>query len=438
MEWFIAFRYLRGKRKYGSNTVVALFSTIGVFLGSLVLIVALSIANGFEKEVRDRIIGTLAHAKILQYHSRPFTGYDSLRTEILKHPQVVGASPYIMGKGGVEHEQVQEGAMIMGIDAGLEKEVTDIANVIKFGSYSLDSAMSNKERMMPGIFIGLGMADKMGVRPGAEVVLMSLVPVEGEMDPAPRMMRFTVTGIFETGMYEYDMNLVYISIRSAQRIFNMEGVEGIQIRTTNLFKAADIAREVKDNLGGYPFKSVDWESQNKSLFQWMKLEKLIIFIVISMIMLVASFNIISSLIRIIIEKRREIGILTAMGAASGKILKIFMLYGTIIGIVGSTIGTGLGVIICYIQYRWQLIPLPGDIYFINAVPVLLRPGDILAVYAVANAICFLAAIYPAWRASRTPPAESAHRLKPLISSSEYIGRGRRVRPPSTTRSAPHV
>ena len=212
MEWFIAFRYLRGKRKYGSNTVVALFSTIGVFLGSWVLVIALSIANGFEKEVRDRIVGTLAHAKILQYHTRPFIGYDSIRTEILKHPEVVGASPYIMGKGGVEHDQVQEGAMIIGIDTDLEKNVTDIGNVIIYGSFSLDSTMSKRNSELPGILLGIGMADKMGVRTGSEIVLMSLVSVEGEIDPVPKMMRYVITGIFETGMYEYDMNLIYISL----------------------------------------------------------------------------------------------------------------------------------------------------------------------------------------------------------------------------------
>ncbi len=406
MEWFIALRYLRGKRKYGSNTVVALFSAIGVFLGSWVLVVALSIANGFEKEVRDRIVGTLAHAKIMQYHSRPFNDYDSIRTEILKHPEVIGAAPFIMGKGGVECDRVQEAAMIIGIDDSLERTVTDIDKAVKFGTFELDSIFSKRDRKLPGILLGIGMADKMGVRPGNEILLMSLVLIEGELDPVPKMMRFVVTGVFETGMYEYDLNLVYISLESAQNLFQMTGVEGIQIRTTHLFQAKRISQEVKDNLGGYPFKAVDWQSQNKSLFQWMKLEKLIIFIVISLIMVVASFNIISSLIRIIIEKRREIGILMSMGVNSGKILKIFMLYGSIIGLVGSTIGTGLGIILCYIQFRWSLIPLPGDIYFINRLPVLLRAADIIAVYAVANIICFMAAIYPAWRASRTPPADS--------------------------------
>ncbi len=406
MEWFIAFRYLSGKRKMGFISLITYISMAGVFLGTLVLVVALSIANGFEKEVRDRIVGTLAHAKIMQYHNRPFVDYDSIRTEILKHPEVIGASPYIMGKGGVEHDQVQEGAMIIGIDAALESNVTDINKAVKYGVFDLDSMESKRKRMLPGILLGIGMADKMGVRQGSEILLMSLVPVEGELDPIPKMMRFVVTGIFETGMYEYDLNLIYISLKSAQNLFETKGVEGIQIRTTDLFRADEIAQEVKENLGGYPFKSIDWQSQNRSLFQWMKLEKLIIFIVISLIILVAAFNIISSLIMMILEKRREIGILMSMGSSSRSILKIFMINGTVIGFFGSTLGTLLGLLLCYIQLRWQLIPLPGDIYFINRVPVLIRSIDVFSVYISANIICILAASYPAWQASKMIPAES--------------------------------
>ncbi len=406
MEWFIAFRYLRGKRKMGFISLITYFSVGGVFLGTLVLVVALSVANGFEKEVRDRIIGTLAHAKILQYHTRPFEGYDSIRVQVLKHPEVVAASPYIMGKAGVEHSQIQEAAMVIGIDPEYESEVTNIKNVIKNGTFNLDSMVSHKKRKLPGILLGMGMANKMGVRKGAEVVLVTLVPIEGEIDPVPKMMRFVITGIFETGMYEYDLNLVYISLKSAQNLFNTDGVEGIQIKTTDMFRAGEIAKEVKDDLGGYPFKYIDWQSQNKSLFQWMKLEKLIIFIVISLIILVAAFNIISSLIMMILEKRREIGILMSMGSSSKSIMKIFMLNGTVIGFICSTLGTALGVLICYIQLRWQLIPLPGDIYFINKLPVMLRAMDVLCIYFSANIICILAASYPAFQASKMLPAES--------------------------------
>jgi len=407
MEWFIAYRYLWGKRKHGFISLITYISTAGVFLGTFVLIVALAIANGFEKEVRDRIIGTLAHAKISQYHDQHFENYDSIRVEILKHPQVLGAAPYIMAKGGIEYDQILEYTVIMGIETSIESTVTVIDEKIIYGSFTLDSIVSNKNRKLPGIIIGLGLADKIGVREGSEVVLMTLVPVEGEIDPAPKMIRFAITGIFETGMYEYDLNLVYISIASAQNLCNKKGVEGIWIRTSDIYQAGKIAKETKDiYLGGYPFKSIDWQSQNKSLFQWMKLEKLIIFIVTSLIIVVAAFNIISSLIMIILEKRREIGILMSMGSSSQSIMKIFMLNGSIAGFFGSTMGTLLGVALCFVQYKWELIPLPGDIYFINKLPMLIEVLDVLLVYVSTNLICLFAASYPAWHASKMIPAES--------------------------------
>ncbi len=402
----MALRYLRGKRKIGIISWITYISAAGVCLGTFVLVVALSIANGFEKEVRDRIVGTLAHAKILQYHGQYMENYSEVRDMVLKHPQVLGAAPFITGKGGIEYDQIQEGVMINGVDPELEKTVTDINKTISFGKFDLDTLVSSRGRRFPGILIGKGLADKMSVREGAEVVLYSLAAEEGEMDPVPKMGRFTVAGVFETGMYEYDLNLVYVSISSAQNLLNVQGVEGIQIRTTDLFKADKISSSVKEYLGGYPYRAVDWQNQNRSLFQWMKLERLIIFIVISLIMVVAAFNIISSLIMTILEKRREIGILMGMGATSGSIMRVFMLNGVVVGFLGSTIGVLLGSILCFVQYHWRIIPLPGDLYFINTLPVLVRPLDIILVYSVANIICWLATLYPARQAASLLPAES--------------------------------
>jgi lipoprotein-releasing system permease protein len=409
MELFVALRYLRGKRRMGFISLITYISAAGVFLGSLVLVVALSVANGFESEVRDRIVGTTAHAKILQYYSRPIVNYDSLRTRILACPGVLAATPYIMEKGGIEYDQVKEGVMIMGANAATETTVTEIGGKITFGSFALDSAMSNRNRRLPGIVIGIGMADKMGVRPGAEVVVGGLTAeaagADAEITSIP-MARFVVRGVFETGMYEYDLNLVYLSIRSCQSLFSLKGVEGIAIKTRDLFHADAIAAAVKDSLGGYPYRSVDWKTQNKSLFDWMRLERIVIFIVISLIILVAAFNIISSLIMMILEKRREIGILMGMGASSGSIMRIFMFNGVVIGVLGSTLGVGVGVLLCFLQYHYRFIPLPGDIYFIDSVPVLIRWTDVAAIYIAANFLCFIATLYPAWNASRILPAES--------------------------------
>ncbi len=406
-ELFVAMRYLRGRRRMGFISFITWTSAAGVFLGSLVLVVALSIANGFEKEVRDRIVGITAHAKILQYYGRPIANYDSLRLRILKCPNVVAATPYIMEKGGIEYESVKEGVMITGAIAATETTVTEVGRKITFGKFALDSAFSSRNRKLPGIVLGIGMADKMGVRPGAEVVVGGLTAeaANGEITSIP-MARFVVRGIFETGMYEYDLNLVYISIQACQSLFSMNGVEGIAIRTSDMFRADAIAHNVKDSLGGYPYRCIDWKSQNKSLFDWMRLERYVIFLVISLIILVAGFNIVSSLVMMIIEKRREIGILMGMGATSGGIMRIFMFNGVVIGVLGSTLGVALGVLVCWLQLRFRFIPLPGDIYFIDKLPVLIQWSDIIAIYIAANVICFLATLYPAWSASRVPPADS--------------------------------
>ncbi len=406
MELFVAVRYLRGKRKIGFISWITYITAMGVCLGSFVLVVALAIATGFEKEVRDRIVGTLAHAKITQYHGKSIECYDSLRRVILNHPDVVAAAPFITGKGGVERDQVQEGVMFIGVDDSLEPSVTELNTTVKWGKFSLDSMVSDRNRKFPGILIGKGLADRMGIRDSAEIVLMSLAQVEGEIDPVPKMGRFTVSGVFETGMYEYDLGLVYVSIESAQFLLNMHGVEGIQIKTVDLFKADKIAEDVRNFIGGYPYRAIDWQMQNRSLFQWMKLERMIIFIVISLIMVVAAFNIISSLIMMILEKRREIGILMSMGASSGAIMRIFMANGIVIGFIGSTIGVGLGVALCLAQYRWRFIPIPGDLYFINTLPVMVRAVDVISVYITANLICWLVTLYPAWKASTLLPAES--------------------------------
>jgi lipoprotein-releasing system permease protein len=342
----------------------------------------------------------------MQYHGQPIENPDSLRKKLITHPDVVAASPFITGKAAVERDQIQEGVMFTGIDDSLEAGVTDLHNTVKWGSFNLDSTESERGRKFPGILIGKGLADKMGVRDGAEVVLMCLAPVEGDIDPVPKMARFTVSGVFETGMYEYDLTLVYISIESAQFLLNMQGVEGLQIRTTDLFKADKIAEDVRSFIGGYPYRAIDWQMQNRSLFQWMKLEKTIIFLVISLIMVVAAFNIISSLIMMILEKRREIGILMSMGASSSAIMRIFMANGIVIGFIGSTVGVGLGVALCLAQYYWRFIPIPGDLYFINKLPVIVQAVDVLSVYIAANLICWIVTLYPAWKASSLLPAES--------------------------------
>lgn len=406
MEWFVALRYLRGKRKTGFITFISLLSAGAVFLGTLVLVCALSIANGFEKEVRDRIVGTLAHGQLERYHRHPITDTDSLIGVVESHPKVVAAAPYLDGEGAIEFNDVVQGIKIMGVDGAREPNVTILAEKTINGAFRLDSVESARGRHFPGICIGDGLAKVLGVVPGHEVVLMSLALNGGGMDPTPRYERYTVTGIFETGYYEYDALLVYIGIDAAETLLGVDGARGIHYRTSDLFASQQIKKELLDLVGHYPYWVRDWRERNKSLFDWMRLEKFIIFSVISLIIVVASFNIVSSLVMMILEKRREIGVLMGLGATSGSVMRVFMFNGMVVGCLGATIGTLLGSLICYIQYRWQLIPIPGDIYFISKLPVLIRPLDVVSVFVSANLMCWLATLYPAWKASTILPAES--------------------------------
>ncbi len=408
MEWFVALRYLRGKRRVQFISLIAYISAAGVFLGSFVLVVALSIANGFEKEVRDRIIGIFAHARVTQYYSRPITNPDSLRQVILFKPGISACAPFVSGKGSVECDGIQEGVLIMGVDDSLESAVTDLGSTIKIGAFNLDSNESKRGRRFPGILIGSGLAEKLGALVGTEIVLGTVSAVAENEDPLShiRAGRYTVAGVFETGLYEYDLNLVYISVQSAQLLFDQLGVEGMQIKTNDVFNADKISTNLIASLGGYPYKAIDWKNQNKALFKWMKLEQLIIFVVISLIIIVAAFNILCSLFMMILEKRREIGILMGMGTQSKSIMKIFMFNGIIIGFFGSTLGVLSGLALCLIQAKWHLIPLPGDVYFITTLPVLINGWNIIAIFVASNVICFCATLYPAWLASRILPAES--------------------------------
>lgn len=403
-ERFIASRYLNF-RKRGFISLITIISVLGVFLGTCVLTIAMAISNGMENEVRDRITGTFAHARIQKINSRPIENYEKIAEIVASHDGVVAVSPTIMGKGAVESSGIQEGVMIMSVNDFDEIKVSDVHNRIIEGEFSLKDKFSSKMRENPAMIIGRTLANKFGLSAGDELVLMTLA--NDEMgDPTPSMMRFTISGIFSTGMYEYDLNLVFISLLSGQRLFEINGVEMISFRAKNIYKAGIIASDIVDELGGYPYKYTDWESQNHSLFQWMKLEKLIVSIIIMIIVIVAAFNITSTLVMMIMEKRKEIGILISMGATRINIMKIFLINGAIIGIIGSTAGTILGSLVCFIQDKTRIITLPEDVYIINFVPVLTQTSDVIIIFVAANLVCLLAALYPAWRASKLLPAEA--------------------------------
>ena len=405
MERFIALRYLLGRR-LGFTTIITLISIVGVMAGTFLLIVTLSVMNGFEKEVRDRILGTFAHGRVLMRYGEFISEPDSIRNDILKHPNVIAAAPFIMGKGAVENLAVQEGVMIMALDDSLEKTVTDIHKKVIAGEFNLDSAESLRGRTYPAIIIGNGLAEKLSLGVNSELVMMTLAMEEGEIDPTPVVMRFTISGVFETGMYEYDQSLIFISIASGQKMFLMNGVEGMSYKCSDMNLSTKIGEELVEQLGPLNYKFGDWQTQNKSLFQWMKLEKLIGFLVLMVIVLIAALNIITSLIMKIMEKQREIGILMSMGASRKSIMKIFMMSGIAISLIGSTVGTTLGVILSALQMHFHVFKIPNDVYFVNFLPSQLFLSDVLFVFLTANIVSLLATIYPAWRASQVLPAQA--------------------------------
>jgi lipoprotein-releasing system permease protein len=402
-EFFIAKRYLKSRRKTKFVSVITIISIGGVLIGVAALNFVLSMMNGFEKEVRSRIIGTTAHVSIFASYTDGIEDYEKLLPEIKETKHVVEVAPFVYYKAAIASKEGSDGIVVRGIDPEKEKLVTDIANNVKLGSLDLEK----EEDEFPGILLGATLADRLGVKLGDNVVLFSLK--EGSLSTGwstPKASKLKVTGIFETGMYEYDASLAYVSLSTAQKLFNLDHkVTGLQVKLDDLYKADKVAKELELKLG-YHYYALDWMHMHKNLFSWMALEKYAMFIVLSLIVAVAAFNIISTLIMVVIEKRKEIGILKSMGATNTSIMKIFMFEGLVVGIVGTVLGSGLGFILCWIQRTFNLISLPPEIYFINSLPVDMRISDFTIVALSAIVLTFLATIYPAKRASQLTPVEA--------------------------------
>ena len=402
-EFFVAKRYLKSRRKTKFVSVITMISIGGVLIGVAALNFVLSMMNGFEKEVRSRIIGTTAHVSVFASYTDGIEDYEKLLPEIKETKHVVEVSPFIYYKAAIASKKGSDGIVVRGIDPEKEKLVTDIERNVKVGSLDLEK----EEDEFPGILLGATLADRLGVELGDNVVLFSLK--EGSLSTGwstPKASKLKVAGIFETGMYEYDASLAYISLSTAQKLFNLDHkVTGLQVKLDDLYKADKVAKELELKLGPH-YYALDWMHMHKNLFSWMALEKYAMFIVLSLIVAVAAFNIISTLIMVVIEKRKEIGILKSMGATNTSIMKIFMFEGLVVGVVGTVLGSGLGYLLCWIQKTFNLISLPAEIYFISSLPVDMRISDFTIVALSAIILTFLATIYPAKRASQLTPVEA--------------------------------
>ena len=408
VDFFIGLRYLTSRRS-SLLSMFTLISICGVFVGVMALIVILAVLNGFHEDLKAKILGTMPHVSILTYNGEPIEQYDSLIARIEKLPEVASSAPLIYSEGMlVSDGQNNIGAILRGIDPERENRITEIGSHIFSGSFTFDDVPLEGEIAYPGMVIGSYMAQVLRV--GVGDVVTAWAPRGVKITPfglsAP-WRKFRVLGIFETGLYDVDAKFAYLNLEEAQSFFGMKNaVSHIEIRLVDVERAHELREQVVEMLGGYPFTGMDWLTYNRNLFEALKLEKAVMFVILTLIVLVAAFNIVSTLTLMVMDKTREIGILRSMGLTARSVGLIFVFDGLIIGLLGTISGAFAGYVISTLLSKYQLISIPGDIYFISEFPVNIQVGDFVIVTAASLLISLAATIYPAFRASRLLPVEA--------------------------------
>jgi lipoprotein-releasing system permease protein len=410
-EALVAGRYLRSKKRTGFVSLITYISIGGVALGVIALIVVLSMVNGFEEEVRSRIVGTNAHLILLSYGDSGIRHYEQVRTDVAGIPGVVGTAPFVYGKALLSAGAQSDGVIVKGVSLAEERNVTTVADHIEPPLDDFPVAPFDPDSLrtyLPGLVLGRHIAETLRV--GVGDILLVASPFEGRATPLgviPRVRKFRLLGVFNSGLYEYDSSLAYMSLEDARRFFDLrEGVTGIELKIKDMYQAADYESKVLERLGGYPYRVNTWIELNQNLFAWMKWEKLGMAILLFTIVVVAAFNIVSALIMLVMEKRREIGILKSMGATRGEVMRIFMTIGLVIGGIGTLSGSVIGYALAWFLDRYHLISLPGDIYFLDTLPMKLHWQDGVTITLTTLALCLLATIYPSWKAASLDPVEA--------------------------------
>lgn len=409
-EWFIGLRYLKAKRKQTFISIITIISIVGVMVGVMTLIVVLAVMSGFEKTLKEKILGTQAHLVLLKSSQEGMDHYEEVAKKVQEVRGVVSAAPFIFNQVMLSSESAVSGVVIKGIDPDRVGKVTELAHNMKAGR--LQDLKGESESL--GIILGVELAKHLGVSLNDVIQVISPLGTMTPMGMMPKMKRFRVVGIFYSGMYEYDNTMAYVSLESAQKFFGMGArVTGIEIKTNDIYKVKEIGRELRQKMG-FPFWTKDWMEMNRNLFSALKLEKIAMFIILVLIVLVAAFNIISTLIMVVMEKHKDIAILKSMGAPSKGILKIFVIEGGIIGVVGTVFGTLLGLgaafnlekITEFVEKLFGFKILSSDVYYIDKLPSQVNPLDIGLIVMTAILISLLATLYPSWRASKLDPAEA--------------------------------
>jgi lipoprotein-releasing system permease protein len=420
-EFFISNRYLRAKRKQIFVSIITLISILGIFLGVAALIIVLAVMNGFETDLRTKILGIKSHIELTTDIAGPMKDYEKVRERIIGTEGVVASTPFIYSQAMIRNGNGVTGVIIRGLDTASAFKVINLGK-IREGDIQylnkLPAAISKRhekeDARITGIIVGKEMARNLGIFLYDTITIISPVGISTPMGMMPRMKKFVVAGIFESGFYEYDSTLAYLSLQSCQDFLQMgDTVTGIDIKVDDIYKADVIARKIQNKLG-YPFWAHNWMQMNKNLFSALKLEKRVMFIILSLIVLVAAFNIISALIMIVMEKNKDIAILKSMGATSRSIMKIFIYQGLIVGVIGTALGCTMGLAVAlnlqkvsqFVEKMFDVKFLPGDVYYLSELPSKVNYGDVLIIVAGTLLVCFISTIYPSWRASRLDPAEA--------------------------------
>jgi lipoprotein-releasing system permease protein len=407
-ELFIGLRYTRAKRRNHFISFISLISLMGITLGMTALITVMSVMNGFQKEVRTRILGVASHIQVSGINGT-LTDWRKVADEALKHPEVEAAAPYVSAQGMVSFDQIVSGVVVRGILPDMEDHVADL------GRMMIDGKLEDLVPGRFGIVIGRELSRALGVFTGDKIVLIS---PQGQVTPAgilPRLKQFTIVGIFEAGHFEYDSGLVLIHLADAQKLYRMEEdqVSGVRLKLDDLFQAPQVARELVPLISA-DVHITDWSRQHANYFRAIQIEKRMLSLILALIIAVAAFNIVSTLVMAVTDKQSDIAILRTLGASPRSIMKVFIVQGTLIGILGTTLGVIGGVLLAYnveavigtIERLFSVQFLSREVYYISEIPSDLHFADVITVAAVSFVLTLLATLYPSYRASRVNPAEA--------------------------------
>lgn len=407
-ELFIGLRYTRAKRRNHFISFISLISLMGITLGMTALITVMSVMNGFQKEIRARILGVASHVQVSSFEGN-LTGWQQIADEVVKQPKVEAAAPYVSAQGMVSLNQVVQGVLVRGVMPSLEDKVADFAQMMVVGE--LDQLVPGEF----GIVIGMELARALGAFKGDKIVLIS---PQGQVTPAgilPRLKQFTVTGIFEAGHFEYDSGLVLIHMTDAQKLYRMgeDRVSGVRLKLNDMFQAPQVVNELSSVMPANIFIS-DWTRQHANYFRAIQIEKRMLSLILALIIAVAAFNIVSTLVMAVTDKQSDIAILRTLGASPRSIMKIFVVQGTFIGVVGTALGVIGGVLLAYnvgdvvafIEWIFNVQFLSREVYYISTIPSDPQFADIATVAVVSFVLSLLATIYPSYRASKVNPAEA--------------------------------